>query len=1007
MSTPGAAPVDYREEISFLRQKFGSLVTRGQYKECFKLIEDNIPLLYFKERWPEKFLSSLTFHKRCFPAMDIATPYFEYLADLLKKNGAPPVIARLMKDSVPVAWSAEKFKELTLEAQGEGNLEDALGYVDLMIKIDPLSSSAYVLKGWILRDLKRDKEAIECFERALELNKTNFQARSFLAEIYAVSDPAKALELIDAAIAGTPGVSDLQAAKARILLAGGNREGAMAAYDEANMLDPLNAEYIFQKAEILLADGQDLAAVLQYNKVLTVSEGHIPTLTRLANLLSETQPETALSYVNRVVDANPRSVSANLLKARLLRKGGHAQAAIRQYNNVLELDPACAPAYGALGKLYMPDSSSRALTFWSKAVELEPGSAEYLIGKGSCHELLGENAAAVAAYKEAVSRDQKSAKAYASLGTLLMESDPGAALGYLEKAISLNPENAYYHQAKGELLLKNPGKHKDAMDCFDTAVRFDPGNAQLRYTLGSLLEQNGRIASALEHYRTAVNLDTGLEEAYHALARLLWESEPDNALIYINSAINISPTKAEYYYLKSVIYIKLGEKPELLRGLTQTIGDEKKNIDALHDLRQMMDGDTPRVAMRYINRALEFHPSNPVYICVLARLFRDMGESKRAMDQYRRAAEIDPGRHEAWYGLGKLLADNGNYDKNALEYLEKAITLAPETGRYLAEKAVVISRDPFKYAEALNCFDEALARDNQMCDAVIAKARLLEEHGEAFEAMAYLKRALLINRNCLEATAKLGILLADINPSAALVYLDKAIELEPESYLHRIWKSRALYALGNDSEAEKTAQEALHLGGTKEETEKTLLAGTADERYFTLAQILYERMPEVSLKYCMKAIELAPEKAPYILLRGNIHRRLGEDGPAISCFKKALELDESCHEALARIAEYLYHKKDPLSLEMIERAIAVNGGNASYYYVRSLILDEIETKRTQDAISCIQEAISLSPANILYREKLIELLKKGGSWFQRFVEKRRLDKLRRKLAKAEAEAKAI
>ena len=998
---------DVREEISFLRQRFGSMVIRGQYKECFKLIEDNLKLLYFKERWPENFLQSLAFHKRCYAANEISTHYDEYLPALLKKNGIPAILAKFLKGDEKVNWSADAFRDRAVAAQSAGELEDALGYAELMIKMDPLSSSGHLLKGWILRDLKQDSAAQASFERALELNKTNYQAKCALAEIYAGQNLGRAIEMIDGAIEQLPGEPSLQAAKARILLSGGKKEEAMAAYDAANELDPLNPEYIYQKAEILLADKQELAALRQYNMVLTVSEGYIPALTRLANLLAATQPEAALTHITKVVEAQPEDLAANLLKARLLDKKGEVQPAVHAYQTVLSLDESSAEAHGALGRLHMPAYFSQALSHWEKAHALAPNVAGYLIGKGDCHRGLGDQDAAIAAYKGAIALDKRADKAYFALGNLLMESDPKAALDYLSRAISLSPENAYYYSAKGELLLKIPGKEQEAMDCFDKAVEFDPGNARLRYTLGSLLEKSGKKTSAIEHYRTAVSLDPLLEGAFHGLARLLWETDPANALLYINSAINLDSRQAEYYYLKSLCYIQLGKRGrEDVRALKESIPNERPHLDTHEELDQVLQGQAARAALIYIDKALEKDPKNPDYICVRADLMEEIGRRLKAVELFGLAVEIDPGCHKAWYGLGRLIAENLNEDKKSLEYLEKAISLAPKNGRYLAERAAVVARDPFRYGEALACFDAALAADNQMCDVVLAKARLLEDHGEFFEAVAYNKRALLIDRNCLEATAKLGVLLADISPTPALVYLAKALELDPENYIHHIWRARALHALGKDAEAEAAVQEALRLGGEETAARELSLGGATDQLYFMLANILYKRLPEISLGYCLKAIELAPENADYHLLRGNIHRRLGEEEHAGACFAKALELNPKCHEALARLAEQQYQREDPDALRLIEEAIAINGGNATYYYLKGMILDELAENRTGDAIACMQEAIKLAPAELRYREKNLELIKKNGARFTHFLEKRRVDKLRRKLEAEEAKVVA-
>ena len=996
-----------KEEISFLRQKFGSLTIRGHYKECFKLIEDNIKLLYFNERWPENFYSSLLIHKRCFLSMDIAQPYGEYLEALLRKHGIPAIFAELVTGGADgIKWSSDHFKELAMAGLGGEDYQPALDYAEIMIKIDALNSNAYLLKGWILQGLKRDGDAEASFKRALELNKTNYQASSGLADIYSKTDPKKALDFIGDAIKQLPGEASFHAAKARILSRTGNTEGALAAYDDARLLDPLNPEYIYQKAELLLSCGQDIAAARQYGMVLDINEGHIPALIRLANLTAESQPELALSYINTVVNAQPENLSASLIKARLLERKGEATAAIRQYKITLELDSACAAAHGALGNLYMPDFPERALPYYEKAAELCPTDIEYHLGKGKALELTQNPEAAAASYKAALALDKNCARAHASLGNLYMETDPKAAIGHFNKAIAIEPECPYYYQAKGELLMRLPHSKKDALACYDKAVRFDPGNADLRFRLAKLLEEAGSLTSAIENYRFAASLAPDLEEAFHRLARLLLESEPENALLSINSAISLNPNRAEYYYLKSRVFIRLGRSADTVQGLKQILEQDKNNFDAVQELNQLLDGNAPRVAMMHINRALEISPDNPAFLCTRAELLYQLSESAKAKGQYQKALDADNGCHEAMFGIGKILAEKR--DEKALYYLDMAIAVVPGNARYRAEKALFLARDPGNYQAALTCFDEAIALDKQMWDIVLAKARLLEKHGENFPAIAYYRRVLLISHDCLEAHARLGVLLAGLNPVAALNYLTRAVELEPGNYIHRVWRGRIFYETGNEPRAEEEVKEALRLGGE------------SDEVFFALAQVLYESMPETALKYCRMAMAAAPGKAAYPLLCGNIYRAMGETENAKKHYLKAMELDFACHEALARTAEIYFREENPQALEMIDRAIGQNGGNASYYYVRGLILEKFgpleekeeengkdkEKDHTLEVIKCMREAVRLAPGDLSYREKLVELIRQIRAPIQYLKEKHKLGKLRRELRGYEEKARA-
>lgn len=991
MAKPGEKQPEFsdeRDEIAYLRQKFSSMVIRGHYKECFKLIEEKMKLLYFKERWPENFVSSLALHKRCYPSMDISKPYDEYLGGLLRKNNIPVVFVQLLKEDKSVQWSAAAFQKRVLESQAAGQKEEALGYAQLMVKTDALSTNAHLVLGWAYRDLDRHPDAAAAFQRALELNKGNLQANLGLAEVYGATQPEKGLAYLEEALEKSPAEPELHAAKAHLLIRQGDMEGALAAYDEANNLDPLNPSYLYQKGELYDQSKQAIAAIRQYHLVLALNENHIPALTRLAILTASNQPEQALKYANTITRLQPENLEMGLLRARLLEKTGNLMEATRQYKRAIELDEGCHRAYGALGRL--AEDPAKALSRYQKAAELAPDQGAYYMGIAKSHHKLGDVPAAKAAYQEVLSRDKSCHAAYAALGLLEMDSDPKAALALLGKALALDPENARYHRAKGELLATMKADPKEILACYDTAVRYDPGSATLRVMLARVLEHMGNLASATDHYRTAVSLDPRREEAHHGLVRLLLYSDPEAALFHINSALALSE-RAEYYALKSQVYMVLGQHREVLLRLRQSIPEDEANLDAWQELAQLLDGDTPRVAMMYINRALELSPEHPIYLCLRAGLLGDLGDFENALTQYQRALATDPNCHQALYGVGRLLA--GRDDKKALEHLERAEALEPVNPRYTAEKALCLGRDPDRYLEALDVMDEAIAKDKRMWDIVLAKAKLLEQHGEPLPAIEHYRRVLLTFPDCLEANARMGVLLADYNPRAALVFTDKAIALDPERYPHYIWRGRLLHVLGDGEAAEESVRQGLELGG---ETEAV---------YRALAELLSDLLPDTALEYCRKAEELSPEQAFYPLLRGNIYRKTDRTELAMESFGQALSLDAGCHEALARRAELFYRQGAPESLEEVDRALELNSGNASYHHLHSLILEHLE-ENLPEAAASQTEAVRLAPGSLEYRERLVELLGKTRAPFRRMSQKRKLEKLRKRLGMMEETARA-
>lgn len=978
-------PRDEKEELAYIRQRASSLTMRGHYKECFKLIEDNIKFLYFKERWPENFLTCLRFHKKCYPAMGQSAAYEDYLTALLRKNGIPYVFVSMLRGSdSSIVWNSEFFRDLVLVAEGKGDYEEALAYCEVLIKLDKHNSNSYLLKGYIFDDLDRGDEAIEAYQHALELNKTNYQASHYLAKRYVKTNPKQALSYIEDAIEAAPGEAAFYAVRGEVQVALGQKAEAYESYTRAASLDPINPDYPYRLGELLLADNQRLKALRQYSQAVGLNEKHIPSLTRLAKLTGEDQPELALPYVNTICTEEPKNLWAALLRAQLLRKTGQTRLAIKQYYCVVELDDKNEAAYIGLGDLYYPENPQRAIQNYDVAIALNPKNPMSHLGRAKSLEAIKEIPGAITEYKTTTSLDETIAEAWGSLGMLHLESNPHAAADYLQRAVSYDPENPYYHAARGAALMQLKGREQQALEAFADAVRYDPGNASIHLRLARLLERVGNNTSALEHYKQAASLDNNSAEAFFGLARHLRQSNPDLAITHINSAISLDATNGEYYYLKARILDELGNRKDSLLNLKQSLDNDSGNTESMQELSEVLGGESPRVALMYINRAIELAPDNSRYICTRATLLYNVGQAKQALGQYEAALKLDENNHEAHYGLGRILADKD--DPKALECFDRAIALAPDVPQYHAAKAAFLGKDledPVSYKKALASYDDAIKLDNQLWPVILERAKLYDAHGDLVEAQQDYRRVLLINRDCLDATARMGEILSEHGSAAGIGYLDHAIELDPGSSLPYAWKARLLYTLGQGELAEEACRGALTAG----------LGGA--EIYYILAGVLRGKLPETALKYANEAIRLDASDYRFPLLRGDVHAWLEENTPARESYDLALSLNPGCHEALAKIAELLLLEQNPEALGYIDRAIAISPQDARYQYIRAEILDMVK-EQTAQAIEAVTLAVKADPDNVVYRELLVALLQKNRSFLRAILEKRKLEKCRRK-----------
>jgi Flp pilus assembly protein TadD len=201
-----------------------------------------------------------------------------------------------------------------------------------------------------------------------------------------------------------------------------------------------------------------------------------------------------------------------------------------------------ADAYNAKGVILTRRRQyDEALMLFRKALELNPGDAGFRINVALAYHLQGRGDDAQQVYREAVqiNRDfagvldflTQKGPAPATTGdpsvvdplkrlTAQKAYDDGAAylrlkafdkaLDALDRALTLDPNNADAYNAKGVVLTRQR-KYGEAVQLYQKAVQLDPKNAGYHINLAISYHLQGRKDDALREYQRAVQLDPAFE----------------------------------------------------------------------------------------------------------------------------------------------------------------------------------------------------------------------------------------------------------------------------------------------------------------------------------------------------------------------------------------------------------------------------------------------------------------------------------------------------------------
>lgn len=164
----------------------------------------------------------------------------------------------------------------------------------------------------------------------------------------------------------------------------------------------------------------------------------------------------------------------------------------------------------------------QARVFLEQAADLSPGQATYRNALGLANLHLGRTPQAIAAFREALKLNPNFPDAYNNLGVALAQDGKWEeSVGVLEKVLTFptynSPEIAYQNLGWA---YYNLGRYSQAEEVLRRALRMDPTLTIATYTLGLVLEKQGRPQDALATYREALKLAPEAETGRKAQERI-------------------------------------------------------------------------------------------------------------------------------------------------------------------------------------------------------------------------------------------------------------------------------------------------------------------------------------------------------------------------------------------------------------------------------------------------------------------------------------------------------
>ena len=257
--------------------------------------------------------------------------------------------------------------------------------------------------------------------------------------------------------------------------------------------------------------------------------------------------------------------------------------------------------YNNLGdEYYWKNDYSKAIKFYSKAIELDPNNAKYYNIRGVCYSWLKEYENATTDHTKAIELDPNNAKYYNSRGvcySLLKEYEK--ATTDCTKAIELDPNNAKYYNSRGVCYSLLREYEKATTDC-TKAIELDPNNVDYYLSLSIALCSTNDF---------------------------------NNAIIYLNTAMSFNDEFHRCYAVRGYIGLKKAKQNKT-----------ECTTDVLNDLNRAIELDA-NYYQSYVYRS-EYH----LYTNTLDNAYNDL----------QKAITIDPNLGKAYFFMARYFEMQGN-----------------------------------------------------------------------------------------------------------------------------------------------------------------------------------------------------------------------------------------------------------------------------------------------------------------------------------------------------------
>jgi tetratricopeptide (TPR) repeat protein len=411
---------------------------------------------------------------------------------------------------------------------------------------------------------------------------------------------------------------------------------------------------------------------------------------------SKGDSKQALSAFQQALKIAPNNIAALAGAAQLEYQAGNS-GAVPLLNRMLQLRPADPTAHAMLAVLdYRQGNCADAVPHFEKAGELLDSQIDALHAYATCLVRLKRLGDAVATFQRAVALRPDDPKERHLLASIqLMDHKPQDALATLNPLLDVQDVSASTLQLASRA-YEEAGDTPRSVEALRKALMLDPRNTSLYLDFANICFAHESFQVGINVLTEGLSLQPNADELYVARGVLYVQlAQYDKSEADFEKAYELNPNQSLSTAAQGLAAVQANDLDHALTSIKAKLMRKPNDPLLLYLQADVLsqkgaDPGTPefQLAMRSAKRAVALQPTLAAARAVLAKLYMQTGQYQEAIEQCRKALEIDPKDQTAVYRLIQALRKTGQ-KKEIPELLTRLAQLR--------EQATTDERERFRY----------------------------------------------------------------------------------------------------------------------------------------------------------------------------------------------------------------------------------------------------------------------------------------------------------------------